>query len=73
MSTVEELAEAIQKLSDEERARLVELIDEMEEDDEWDREIEEDARSGRLDRLADEALREHRAGRTMPLSQVISE
>jgi hypothetical protein len=33
----------------------------------WDRQFEEDAKSGRLDRLADEALAEHRAGRSRKL------
>jgi len=33
----------------------------------WDRELEEAASSGKLDRLADEALAEHRAGRTRKL------
>jgi hypothetical protein len=33
----------------------------------WDREIERDARSGRLDSLADRALADHAAGRTKPL------
>jgi len=28
----------------------------------WDRQIEQDAKAGRLDSLADEAIREHRNG-----------
>jgi hypothetical protein len=32
--------------------------------DAWDRQIEEDAKAGRLDALAEEALEDHRAGRT---------
>ena len=32
--------------------------------DEWDKEIEEDANSGKLDKLAMEALEEHKSGRT---------
>lgn len=32
--------------------------------DAWDREIERDARSGKLDKLAAEALAEHKAGKT---------
>ena len=34
---------------------------------EWDRQIEGDAAAGKLDRLAEEALAEYRAGRTRPL------
>jgi hypothetical protein len=35
--------------------------------DAWDRQIEDDARAGRLDALAEEALRDHREGRTTEL------
>ena len=61
MPTVEELAEAIKELTDEERARLMALLDELEEDA-WDRQIEEDARSGKLDWLLEEGRREAREG-----------
>ncbi len=33
----------------------------------WDRELERDVESGALDALADEALADHRAGRSKPL------
>ncbi len=33
----------------------------------WDRQLEGDVRAGKLDSLADEALREHAAGKTKPL------
>jgi hypothetical protein len=35
--------------------------------DAWDRQLEDDVRAGKLDSLADEALREHAAGKTKPL------
>lgn len=35
--------------------------------DMWDRQFEADAKAGRLDRLAEQALADHRAGRTRPL------
>jgi hypothetical protein len=35
--------------------------------DAWDRQIEEDARAGRLDALAEEALQDLREGRTTEL------
>ena len=35
--------------------------------DAWDRQLESDVRAGKLDSLADEALREHAAGKTKPL------
>jgi hypothetical protein len=34
---------------------------------EWDRQIEEDVKAGKLDALADRALRDHEAGRTTKL------
>jgi hypothetical protein len=33
----------------------------------WDRRLEEDANSGKLDALADEAIQAHRAGKTTEL------
>jgi hypothetical protein len=33
----------------------------------WDERLESDAKSGALDRLADAALADHRAGRSKPL------
>ena len=33
----------------------------------WDRQIAEDAASGRLDALADQAMADHKAGLTKPL------
>jgi hypothetical protein len=35
--------------------------------DAWDQQIEEDIRAGRLDALAEEALQDHREGRTTEL------
>ena len=35
--------------------------------DEWDRQIEEDAKAGRLDGMAQVAIAEHEAGRSKPL------
>lgn len=33
----------------------------------WDRQFEEDAKAGRLDRVADEAINDHRAGKSKEL------
>jgi len=35
--------------------------------DEWDRQIESDVFSGRLDEMAGKALKEHRAGKTQEI------
>ena len=59
MSTVQEIENAIDRLGDEEVAELRAWL--------FDRDISRDAASGKLDSLADEALREARSGRTKPL------
>jgi hypothetical protein len=59
MSTVQEIESAIAKLSE---AELVEIRGWL-----WDRDIERDAAGGRLEEMADEAIREHRAGKTKRL------
>jgi hypothetical protein len=59
MSTVQEIESAIERLSDEEVAEIRAWL--------WDRDIERDARDGKFDALAEEALREHRDGKTRKL------
>jgi len=66
MSSVEEIEAAIAGLPRDEFFRLVAWLPERFED-EWDRQIEEDARAGRLDAFAGEALAEYRSGQTRPL------
>jgi len=59
MSTVQEIERAIEKLSEEEFAEIRAWL--------WDRDIERDAAAGHFDAMAEEALREHRSGKTRPL------
>jgi hypothetical protein len=66
MTTVEAITAAIAKLSPEQVAQVRAWIDEWAEA-EWDAQIEQDEREGKLDALAERALAEHRAGRTRPL------
>ena len=54
--SVQEIEKAIERLSDEEVAELRAWL--------FDRQIARDAATGRLDSLADEALKEARAGQT---------
>ncbi len=61
MSTVEQIEAAIEKLPPDDFLRLHEWI-RTRFDDAWDKQIETDALSGRLDPLAEAALAEHRAG-----------
>jgi hypothetical protein len=66
MTTVEEITAAIAELPPEQVAQVREWLNERVEA-EWDAQIEQDERAGRLDALADRALAEYRAGRTRPL------
>ena len=59
--SVDEIEKAIPKLSSKERARLLRLLAEMD-DAEWDRQIEEDAKSGKLDKLFAESEADFRKG-----------
>jgi hypothetical protein len=59
MCTVQEIERAIEKLSEGELAEIRAWL--------WDRDIERDAKMGRLDALAEEALQEHRNGKTRKL------
>jgi hypothetical protein len=65
MSTVEAIEAAIGKLSRDELFRLLSWV-RTKFRDEWDSQIEEDVKAGRLDRFAAEARAEYRAGQTKP-------
>ena len=66
MSRVKRIEHEVQGLSPEELAEFrdwfLEFVWKV-----WDRQLEGDIRAGKLDSLADEALREHAAGKTKPL------
>jgi len=66
MTRIEQLESDIMTLS---RADLAALRDWFQAylADKWDRQIEADAKTGKLDRLGRQALAEHKAGRTKPL------
>jgi hypothetical protein len=66
MSRVEEIQSAIVSLSPEEYARLRQWFAERDWE-QWDQEIEEDAASGKLDFLIDEAVAEKAQGRLQDL------
>jgi hypothetical protein len=66
MSTLQEIESAVQGLSTEDLASFRDWFAQFDAEV-WDRKFEEDVRAGRLDRLADEALGEHRVGRTTEL------
>lgn len=66
MSTVDEIEEAIRKLPNEDLAALRAWFAEFDAAI-WDRQFERDVAEGRLDALADEALRDSREGRCTDL------
>jgi hypothetical protein len=64
--TVNELEKAVAKLSPDELAEFREWFHAFEQDD-WDRQIERDAVSGKLKRFADEVIADYKAGRVKEL------
>ena len=66
MSTVSEIESAIQKLSRNELTALRNWFLAFDAEA-WDKQFEEDVAAGRLDALADEAIRDLRAGRCTDL------
>ena len=66
MTNIEKLEHDVQKLDREELAAFREWFRQYD-DAEWDQQIEEDIREGRMDKLAEEALAEHEAGTTKEL------
>lgn len=66
MTRVEKIEQEIRALTDKERSALRSWFLAYD-SDLWDKQIEADATSGKLDRLADAALAEHRQGKTKPL------
>jgi hypothetical protein len=66
MGKIENIEQQVQTLSPEELAQFRAWF--LEYDwAAWDRQIERDVRAGRLDDLAEKALRDHAAGKTTPL------
>jgi hypothetical protein len=64
--TLQDLESAVAGLSADELAKFRAWFVEFDADA-WDRQIEDDAKAGRLDALAEEALEDYRAGRTTEL------
>lgn len=66
MTKIEKLENEVQNLSQADLASFREWFRRYDAD-QWDPQIEEDVREGRMDRLAEEALAEHAAGTTKEL------
>jgi KaiC/GvpD/RAD55 family RecA-like ATPase len=63
MRKVENLENEVQQLNPDELAAFRDWFRRYD-SDEWDKEIERDVSAGRLDKLAEEAIAAHKAGRT---------
>jgi len=66
MGKIQNLEEQIRALSPEEFARLREWFARFDAEA-WDRQLEADAKAGKLDKLAERALRAHAAGQSTEL------
>ena len=71
MSTVAEIKSAIKKLNPKQLRNIGDLVDELRED-QWDSQIDADAKAGKLDKLATKALEDYRAGRCKPLDEILN-
>ena len=63
MTRIEKLENEVQQLNPDELAAFRDWFRKYD-SDEWDKEIERDVSAGRLDKLAEEAIAAHKAGRT---------
>ena len=66
MSRLEQIERSVEALSDEEMKAFAEWFTELQAD-RWDRQIEEDAKAGRLDKFLAKARAEIKAGKIKPL------
>jgi hypothetical protein len=66
MSTVKELEKAVTGLSPEQLAEFRAWFESFDAE-RWDRQLEEDAKSGKLDRVAEKAIGEYRKGKAKPI------
>jgi hypothetical protein len=73
MSTVVEIIDAVKNLDEQEKGEFLEKLTEIDFDDAWDRQIEADAKDGRLDHLWQLALEDIEAGRTKPLDEILND
>ena len=68
VSTVQDIKRASEQLPKDDFWKLSEWLIQRHAD-QWDQQIEEDIRAGKLDEFAEEALREHREGKSRPFPQ----
>ena len=73
MSTVTEIIEAVKRLPQAEKSEFLQRLKEIDFDDEWDRQIEADAKAGRLDEAWRQAVSEIKTGKTKPLNEILND
>lgn len=73
MNTVTEIIQAVKHLSEEEKGEFLAKLAHIDFDDAWDRQIEADAKAGRLDFLWSQAKTEIEEGRTRPLDELLDD
>ncbi len=73
MSTVADIIAAVKQLPESEKGEFLDLLRDIDFEDAWDRQIEADAKAGRLDGLWNAALKDIKAGRTKPLDEIIND
>ncbi|MCO5056375.1 MAG: hypothetical protein M9905_00555 [Rhizobiaceae bacterium] len=66
MTKLEKIERSVAELSEAELKRFAAWFADFQWE-RWDRQLERDVEAGKPDRLADEALADHRTGRTRPL------
>lgn len=66
-AALKNVLERATRLSDDQQDRLAEFIEQELKELAWDEQIERDVKAGKLDKLMDEALRDHREGKTLPM------
>jgi len=72
MSTVAEIENALQTLPVNDAWKVAGWLQHYL-DEKWDNQIDADIAAGRLDKLADKALDDYRAGHVKPLDEVIDQ
>lgn len=72
MSTVAEIENALQTLPVDDARKVAGWLQHYL-DERWDRQIDDDIAAGRLDKLADQALTDYRAGRVKPLDEILDQ
>lgn len=72
MSSVTEIQEAIDRLSPQEYCELMAILHPFD-DDNWDRQMKQDASAGKFAAMNEKAEQDYAAGRTTPLGRIIGE